>query len=81
MRVQVDLTNMQTESYDIAYGQQGVDQPHKNPNLATNAGGLFIVQSTEHTLDNRGNDWYTKSICTAVGATVPKSGISITAVD
>lgn len=80
-RVQVDMTNMQTEAYDIAYGQQGVDQPSKNPNLATNAGGIFIIQSIESTLDNRGNDWYSKLICTAIGATVPKSGISITAVD
>lgn len=80
-RVQVDMTNMQTEAYDIAYEPQGVDQPHKNPNLATNTGGIFIIQSIDSILDNRGNDWYSKLICTALGATVPKSGISITAVD
>ncbi|MEG2265221.1 baseplate hub protein [Acinetobacter johnsonii] len=79
-RVQVDMTNMQTESYDIAYGQEGVDQPFKNPTLASGINGMFIVCSAEHSGDNRGNDWYTNLVCIAVGGTVPKSGISITAV-
>lgn len=78
-RVQVDMTNMQTESYDIAYGQAGVDQPFKNPNLASGVNGMFIICSSEHSGDNRGTDWYTSLVCIAVGGTVPKSGISITA--
>jgi len=78
-RVQVDMTNMQTESYDIAYGQSGVDQPFKNPNLASGVNGMFIICSSEHSGDNRGTDWYTSLVCIAVGGTVPKSGISVTA--
>lgn len=78
-RVQVDMTNMQTESYDIAYGQEGVDQTFKNPNLASGVNGMFIICSSEHSGDNRGNDWHTSLVCIAVGGTVPKSGISITA--
>lgn len=78
-RVQVDMTNMQTEAYDIAYGQGGVDQPFKNPNLASGVNGMFIICSSEHSGDNRGNDWHTSLVCIAVGGTVPKSGISITA--
>ena len=79
-RVQVDMTNMQTESYDINYGGQMVDQPYKNPNLATGADGMFIICSIERTGDNRGNDWHDSLVCIAVGGTVPKSGVSITGV-
>ena len=81
MRIQVDLTNLQTEAYDIAYEQQGKDQDFKNPNLATNVGGIFIIQSVEMVGDTRGEECYSSLVCTALNATVPKSGISITAVD
>lgn len=79
-RIQVDMTNMQTESYDIAYESQGKDQVFKNSKLSTSADGMFIICSAEHNGDNRGNDWYTNLVCIAVGATVPKSGVSITGV-
>jgi hypothetical protein len=42
-RVQVDMTNMQTESYDINYGGQMVDQPYKNPNLATEQMDVYYL--------------------------------------
>lgn len=80
-RVQVDMSNLQTEAYDISYGQQEVGKPQKNANLATNKGGLFVIQSLESVGDTRGEDWYHNLVCTAIGATVPKSGVSITAVD
>jgi len=80
-RVQVDMTNLQTEAYDIAYGSQGVDQAQKNPKMATNAGGLFLIRSVEHYGDTRGNDWYTKLVCIGIDAVVPKSGITIESVD
>lgn len=80
-RVQVDMTNLQTEGYDINYGGQGVDQPYKNPKLATNAAGIFVIQSIEMVGDNRGTEWYSQLVCTGLNATVPKSGISITAVE
>ena len=76
-RVQVDMTNMQTEAYDINYGGQMVDQPFKNPKLSTSADGMFIICSIERTGDNRGNDWHDSLVCIAVGAVVPKSGVSI----
>lgn len=79
-RIQVDMTNLQTESYEVAYGQAGVDQPFKNPKLASGINGQFIICSAEHSGDNRGKDWYTSLTCVAVGGAVPKSGISITAV-
>lgn len=80
-RVQVDMTNLQTESYDIAYAGQEVDQAQRDPKMATNAGGLFIIRSVEHYGDTRGNDWYTKLVCIGVDAVVPKSGITIESVD
>lgn len=80
-RIQVDMTNLQTEAYDIDFEQQGKDQVFKNPNTTTNKGGLFIIQSIESIGDTRGEDWYHNLVCTAVGATVPKSGVSIKGVD
>lgn len=80
-RVQVDMSNLQTESYDTGYSGQQVDQPFKNPKTATNAEGMFIIQAIEHNGDTRGDDWYTHLVCTAINAVVPKSGITINAVD
>jgi len=80
-RIQIDLTNLQTENYDIGYSGQGVDQPHKDRKLATNAQGIFVIQAVEHSGDTRGDEWYTNLVCTALGSVVPKSGISISAVD
>ena len=79
-RVQVDMTNMQTEAYDINYGGQMVDQPFKNQKLSTSANGMFIICSIERSGDNRGTNWYDDLVCIAVGAMVPKSGVSITGV-
>lgn len=80
-RIQIDLTNMQSENYDISYGSQEVDQPYKTPKLATNAKGVFVIQAIEHSGDTRGDEWYSNMVCTALGAVVPKTGISINAVD
>lgn len=80
-RIQVDMTNLQTEQYDIAYEPQGKDQPFKNPKTATNAEGIFIIQAIEYIGDTRGDEWYCDMVCTAIGAVVPKSGITIAAVD
>lgn len=44
-RIKIDLTNLQSENYDIAYESQGKDQPHKTPKLATNAQGIFVIQA------------------------------------
>lgn len=80
-RVQIDMSNLQTESYDIGYSGQQVDQPYKNPKTATNAEGMFIIQAIEHSGDTRGDEWYTTLVCTAINAVVPKTGITINAVD
>ena len=80
-RIQVDMSNLQTESYDIGYSGQQVDQPYKNPKTATNAEGMFIIQAIEHSGDTRGDEWYTTLVCTAINAVVPKTGITINAVD
>ncbi len=80
-RIQIDLTNLQSENFDISYGGQQVDQPQKTPKLATNAQGIFVIQALEHSGDTRGDEWYTNLVCTALGAVVPKSGITINAVD
>lgn len=80
-RIQIDLTNMQSENYNIAYSGQQVDQPYKTPKLATNAQGVFVIQAIEHSGDTRGDEWYSNMVCTALGAVVPKTGISINAVD
>lgn len=80
-RIQIDMSNLQTESYDIAWGSQGLDQPHKNPKTAASADGMFIIQAIEHTGDTRGDEWYTHLVCTAINAVVPKSGITINAED
>ncbi|WP_423854288.1 baseplate hub protein [Acinetobacter guillouiae] len=80
-RIQIDLTNLQSENYDIAYSGQEVDQPYKTPKLAANAKGIFVIQAIEHNGDTRGDEWYTSMVCTALGAVVPKSGITINAVD
>lgn len=80
-RIQIDLSNLQTESYDVQYGQQGVDQPFKNQNLATNAQGTFIIVSVEHYGDIRGDEWYSTLICVGVDTVVPKSGLLISGVD
>lgn len=79
-RIKVDMTNLQTQQYDIAYGSEQVDQVYKNAKTATNAQGIFVIQAIEHDGDTRGNDWYTSMVCTALGAAVPKSGITISAV-
>lgn len=81
VRIQVDMSNLQTEAYDIAWGGQEVDQPHKNPKTAADADGMFIIQAIEHNGDTRGDEWYTNLVCTAVNGVVPKSGITINAVD
>lgn len=80
-RVQVDMSNLQTEAYDITYGSQRVDQPQKDPKMATNAKGLFLIRSVEHHGDTRGNDWYTDLVCIGIDAVVPKTGITVDAVD
>lgn len=80
-RIKIDLTNLQSENYDIAYSGQQVDQSHKTPKLATNAQGIFVIQAIEHSGDTRGDEWYSNMVCTALGAVVPKTGISINAVD
>ncbi|WP_407488448.1 baseplate hub protein [Acinetobacter baumannii] len=80
-RVQVDMTNLQTEGFDISYGGQKVDQAQKDPKMATNAGGLFLIRSVEHYGDTRGNDWYTYLVCIGIDTMVPKSGITIESVD
>lgn len=79
-RVQVDMTNLQTEAYDIEYGQQGLDQPFKNPRLALGAEGVFIILSVTHHGDTRGNDWYSDLICKSINGITPKSGVLITSV-
>lgn len=81
VNLKVDLTNLQSDAYDINYTGQQVDQPQKNPKMATNAQGYFVVQSVEHYGDTRGNEWFTKTISTAPGAVVPMTGRSITAVN
>ena len=80
-RIQIDMSNLQTESYDIARGSQGLDQPHKNPKTAASADGMFVIQAIEHTGDTRGDEWYTHLVCTAINAVVPKTGITINAAD
>ncbi|WP_446906156.1 baseplate hub protein [Acinetobacter baumannii] len=80
-RIQIDLTNLQSENFDISYGGQQVDQPQKTPKLATNAQGIFVIQALENSGDTRGEEWYTTMVCTALGSVVPKSGITINAVD
>ncbi|MEQ1107227.1 baseplate hub protein [Acinetobacter seifertii] len=80
-RIQIDLTNLQSENFDISYGGQQVDQPQKTPKLATNAQGIFVIQALEQSGDTRSEEWYTTMVCTALGAVVPKSGITINAVD
>mgnify|MGYP001565112148 CR=1 FL=1 len=80
-RIQIDMSNLQTESYDIAWGSQGLDQPHKNPKTAASADGMFVIQAIEHTGDTRGDEWYTHLVCTAINAVVPKTGITINAAD
>jgi len=80
-RVQVDMSNLQTEGYDISYGGQEVDQAQKDPRMATNAGGLFLIRSVEHYGDTRGNDWYTDLVCIGIDAMVPKSGITVESVE
>ena len=80
-RVQVDMSNLQTEQYDINYGGQGVDQILKNPKTATNTQGIFVIRAIEHNGDTRGDEWYTSMICTSEGAAVPTTGITINAVD
>lgn len=80
-RVQVDLSNLQVDSYDIDYASQGLDQPYKTAKLATNAQGLFIIKSIEMVGDTRGDEWYSNLVCVAPDAVQPMSGITITAVD
>ncbi len=79
-RVQIDLSNLQTEAYDIQYGSQQKDQVFKDPKKATGASGIFIIVSVIHRGDNRGNAWYSELICKSIDGVVPKSGVSITAV-
>lgn len=80
-RVQIDMTNLQTEAYDTTYRQQGNDQPFKNQKLATNADGTFAIVSVEHYGESRGQDCTTDLICVGIGAVVPLSGVSITGVN
>lgn len=78
--IEVDLSQMQTQNFDITYGQQKVDQAQKDANTATNKQSYFIVQSVEHVGDTRGDEWYSQMICTAPGAAQPMTGVSITGV-
>ena len=79
-RVKVDLSNLQTEAYDIEYGQQDKDQVFKNPKSAIGAEGVFVIMSVIHRGDNRGNDWYSELICTSINGTTPLTGVAITSV-
>lgn len=80
-RIQVDMSNLQTERYDIGYASEQIDQIFKDQKSATSADGMFVIQAIEHNGDTRGDDWYTTLVCTAINAAVPKSGITINAVD
>lgn len=80
-RVQVDMSNLQTESYDISYSGEGKDQVFKNPKGIEAAKGMFVIQAIEHSGDTRGDEWYTTLVCTAINGIVPKTGITYTAVD
>lgn len=79
-RIRVDMTNLQTEAYDIEYGQQGVDQVFKDPRIAIGAEGVFVIMSVIHRGDNRGNDWFSELVCISINGTPPKSGVGITSV-
>lgn len=75
-RIQIDMSDLQTQQYDIDYESQGKDQVFKNPKTATNTEGIFVIQAIEHNGDTRGNDWYSVMVCTAIGAAVPITGIT-----
>ena len=80
-RVQVDMSNLQTEAYDISWTTGGPDQVFKNPKGIEAAKGIFVIQAIEHSGDTRGDEWYTHLVCTAIKGIVPKTGITINAVD
>ncbi|MGJ3459400.1 phage protein [Acinetobacter baumannii] len=80
-RIHVDTSSIQTQAFDIDYQSQGVDQPQKDLKTAGGINGIYIIKAVEHYGDTRGDDWYTSTVSVGQGAVVPKSGITITAVD
>lgn len=79
-RIQVDMTNLQTELYDIDYAKQEVDKVFKNPRLAIGAEGVFVILSVIHRGDNRGKEWRSDLICKSINGVTPKSGVANTTV-
>lgn len=80
-QIEVDQNSIQTQSYDVTYGGQYIDQTQKSLQTAGGKQGRYNIVSVSHAGDTRGNDWYTQLIAVGVGAQVQISGTSIKAVE
>ena len=74
------MSLVQTQNFDITYGQGGLDQASKSIQTASGRDGFYNVVSAEYYGDTRGDDWYVEGIAVGVGAIPPVSGVSITGV-
>lgn len=73
-QIQIDKSLIQTQNYDIAYGQQGRDQPFKQ---AFGAEGYYDIVGVTHDGDTRGDTWQTNIVGRGVGATSAVTGVAI----
>lgn len=80
-KIQVDISHIQTQAYDVSYSGQYVDQPYKNLETAQGQDGFYNVVSVTHSGDTRGDEWYSELVCVGVGSSAtPLTGAAIKAV-
>lgn len=79
-QVQIDMSLIQTQNFNISWGQQGIDQQQKSISTAAGKNGFYNVVSAEYRGDTRGDEWYVGGVAVGVGALPPLTGISITGV-
>ena len=79
-QVQIDMSLIQTQNFDISYGQGGLDQASKSIQKASGKNGFYNVVSAEYYGDTRGDSWYVDGVAVGIGGTPPISGASITGV-
>lgn len=80
-QVQVDMSRIQTQGFDVGYAGQYVDQPYKDIKSAQGINGFYNIVSVNHDGDTRGDNWYTELVCVGVGSkATPLTGAAIKAV-
>ena len=77
-QIQVDMSHIQTQSFDIGYQDRYVDQMFKDLKTAADSEGFYNIKSVNHSGDTRGDEWYTELVCVGVDSkATPITGVAI----